>query len=55
MSQLHLEISDLLERGLSPEAIAKRLNVPIDWVFGIELDMINYPQDSYDCYDTVNS
>lgn len=58
MSELHLEISDMLEQGRSPKTIAEKLNVPIDWVIGIELDMINHPQDdfdSYDCFDTVNS
>lgn len=55
MNEISLDITELLEQGRSPEHIAQKLSVPLDWVLGVELDLINYPQDSYDCYDTVNS
>ena len=55
MSRLYTDIQLLLEQGRSAESISQELNVPIDLVIGVEIDMMNYPQDSYDCYDTVNS
>lgn len=55
MNEISLDITELLEQGRSPEHIAQKLSVPLDWVLGVELNLINYPQDSYDCYDTVNS
>lgn len=51
MSELCLDIEDLLIDGYSHEAIAEKLNVPVDWVQGVESDMLNQTQDEYDIID----
>ena len=55
MSNLSLEISDMLEEGYLPVTIARMLDVPINWVYETaEVDA----QDSADelsPFQTVNS
>lgn len=55
MSRLYTEIQIMIEEGYDFKVIADKLEVPESWVAGVHNDMLNNPQDSYDCYDTVNS
>lgn len=55
MSRLYTDIQLLLEEGKSIETVARLLDVPNSWVEGVLKDMLDLPQDSYDCFDTVNS
>lgn len=49
MSELSIEIQDLLEEGYLPVTIARRLEVPITWVFE------EIKQEEYSPFETVNS
>ncbi len=49
MSELSLEIQDLLEEGYLPVTIARQLEVPITWVFE------EIKQEEYSPFETVNS
>jgi len=53
MSEISIDIENLLIDGVSRTDIAQRLNVPIDWVYGVESAMLNHPQDDLD-YDTID-
>lgn len=35
MSNLHMDIQDMLEQGHSPWAVAKTLEVPVSWVYEV--------------------
>jgi len=35
MAELHLEITERLSDGATPEAIAEALQVPLDWVLSM--------------------
>jgi len=51
MSELSLQIEDLVERGMSAKFIAATLNVPIEWAeYAIEerYELERQNQDSYD-------
>lgn len=49
MSDLILDIQEDIEAGiLSFADIAKKYEVPLSWVDDVCLEMMNYPQDSYD-------
>ena len=49
MSDLVLSIQDDIEAGImSFAAIAQKHNVPLSWVDEVNLEMMHYPQDSYD-------
>ena len=39
MKEIHSEIVERLFDGESPEKIAKSLNIPLEWVTGVEDDM----------------
>ena len=49
MSNLSLEIHDMLEEGYLPVTIARELDVPITWVFE-EIE-----QDELSPFETINS
>lgn len=49
MSDLSLEIQDLLEEGYLPVTIARQLEVPITWVFE------EVVQDELSPFETINS
>ena len=36
VSEILIEIEDLLDRGHEPRMIALMLNIPIDWVYSVE-------------------
>ena len=35
MSEVAMEIQNMLEQGFRPATIASVLNVPLDWVYGV--------------------
>lgn len=39
MSELHIEIQELLEDGFVPSEVAEKLEVPIDWVEAVMEDV----------------
>ena len=49
MSNLSIEIQDMLEEGYLPVTIARELDVPITWVFE-EIE-----QDELSPFETINS
>ena len=50
MSNLSLEISDMLEEGYLPVTIARMLDVPINWVYETA-----DPEEELSPFQTVNS
>ena len=54
MSEISLEIQDLLVEGVHPTKVAKLLKVPLTWVYDT-LEMMDSELDDYDPYNTVNS
>jgi hypothetical protein len=50
MSELSLEISDMLEAGYLPVTVAKMLEIPINWVYETA-DV----EEELSPYETVNS
>lgn len=38
MSNLVIIIEDMLSRRISPDSIARELNIPIEWVYNINHD-----------------
>jgi hypothetical protein len=54
MSEISLEIQDLLVEGVHPTKIAKILQVPLAWVYDT-LEMMESESEQYDPYNTVNS
>ena len=54
MSEISLEIQDLLVEGVHPTKIAKILQVPMAWVYDT-LEMMESESEQYDPYNTVNS
>lgn len=49
MSELSIDIQDLLEEGYLPVTIARQLEVPITWVFE------EVVQDELSPFETINS
>ena len=49
MSDLSVEIQDMLEEGYLPVTIARELDVPITWVFE------EVEQDELSPFETINS
>lgn len=39
MSELYTAVQEQLELGVSPYVVAKRLSIPVEWVFEIEEDL----------------
>lgn len=54
MSDLSIEIEDLLVSGVHPTKIAKLLQVPLTWVYDT-LESMESESEVYDPYNTVNS
>ena len=40
IAQIHIEIQIRLSAGESPDHIANRLDIPIEWVLAVEKDML---------------
>lgn len=36
MGRIVLEIQEMLDRGITPEVIAKELDIPLDWVLNMD-------------------
>ncbi len=54
MSDISIEIQDRLADGEDPKIIAKVMEIPIVWVYA-EIESLEYSEDDYDPYNTVNS
>ena len=54
MSEISLEIQDLLVEGVHPVKIAKLLKVPLNWVYDT-LESMDSDSEEFDPYNTVNS
>jgi len=55
MSNLSLEISDMLEAGYLPVTIARMLEVPINWVYETAEAEAQDPADELSPFQTINS
>lgn len=55
ISDLVIEINDLLEQGRSVTQIARELDVPIHWVSDAADIMSNSDRDCFDPFATINS
>lgn len=53
MSNLEIEIEEMLEQGRDPLSIARILEIPVTWVY--EVNEIHNAEESYDPFETVNS
>lgn len=54
MSDISIDIQDMLEEGVHPTKIAKALKVPLSWVYDT-LEMMESSEPSFDPYETINS
>lgn len=54
MSDISIEIQDRLADGEDPKIIAKVMEIPIVWVYS-ELESLEFSENDYDPYNTVNS
>lgn len=54
MSDISIEIQDRLADGEDPKIIAKVMEIPIVWVYA-EIESLEYSENDYDPYNTVNS
>lgn len=54
MSELAVEIEDMLIDGDHPTVIARVMGVPLSMVYDV-LETIDQPAEEYSPYDTVNS
>ena len=55
MSNLSLEISDMLEEGYLPVTIARMLEVPVNWVYETAEAEAQDPVEELSPFQTVNS
>jgi hypothetical protein len=55
MAELFLDVQLDLESGLDPRDIARRLDIPIYWVYEVAETLEAESAESYDPFDTVNS
>jgi hypothetical protein len=55
MSNLSLEISNMLEAGYLPVTIARTLEVPVNWVYETAKAEAQDPVDELSPFQTVNS
>ena len=54
MSDLLIEIQEMLEKGMDIETISKVLNVPVYWVYDVKKTLDIEPED-YSPFLTMNS
>jgi hypothetical protein len=54
MSELDLDIQDLLEKGKSPMEVARELEIPVSWVFETQ-ESVEEPQEVLSPFATINS
>jgi hypothetical protein len=61
MSELHIEIQELLMDGVRPSIIAQELNIPVTWVYPVMIDLQNEVlqekgnTEVYSPFETINS
>jgi hypothetical protein len=55
MAELFIDVQLDLESGLDPRDIARRLDIPIHWVYEVAETLEDESTDSYDPFNTVNS
>jgi len=55
MSNLSLEISDMLEEGYLPVTIARMLEMPVNWVYETAEAEAQDPVEELSPFQTVNS
>ena len=54
MSDLSLEIEMMIEDGANPVTIAKRLDIPLSWVYNI-LEQMEPSEEELSPFSTMNS
>jgi hypothetical protein len=54
MSELDVDIQDLLEKGKSPMEVARELEIPVSWVFETQ-ESVEEPQEVLSPFATINS
>lgn len=55
MSNLSIEITDMLDEGYLPVTVARLLEIPITWVYETAETNHNEVDNEFDPYQTVNS
>ena len=60
MSELSMDIQDMLEEGFAPATIARILEIPVSWVYEASVQETSAEDyldiaDLYSPYETVNS
>lgn len=54
ISEMEIEIGEMLNAGHSPDTISHALEIPIAWVYEVMVYSLT-SEDTYNPYDTVNS
>lgn len=54
MSDLDVEIQDLLEKGRSPMDVARELEIPVSWVYE-KPEAVEEPEEDSSPFATINS
>ena len=55
MSDLSIDIQVMLEEGHEPRAIARILEIPVEWVYEEVLQESNTSEELFSPYETCNS
>ena len=55
MSDLSIDIQTMLEEGHEPRAIARILEIPVEWVYEEVLHESNTHEELFSPYETCNS
>lgn len=55
MSELSIDIQAMLEEGHEPRAIARILEIPVEWVYEEVLQESNTHEELFSPYETCNS
>ena len=55
MSNLQIEIQEMLENNVHPDTIAKLLNIPLSMVYDVMEASLELEQDAFSPFHTVNS
>lgn len=55
MSDLSIDIQAMLEDGHEPRAIARYLEIPVEWVYEEVLQESNIHEELFSPYETCNS
>ena len=55
MSDLQIEIQEMLENNVYPDTIAKLLGIPTSMVYDVMETMLELEQDAFSPFHTINS